>query len=61
MAGTTIQRVGFCIHKLIDIKDNFDRSIGIPIKSGWHTSHSLTKDLTLVLEELKKADVFENL
>ena len=60
VAGTTIQRVGFCLRKLIDIKDNFDRSIGIPIESGWHTSHSLTKDLTMVLEELKKADVFDN-
>ena len=60
VAGTTIQRVGFCLRKLIDIKDYFDRSIGIPIESGWHTSHSLTKDLTMVLDELKKADVFDN-
>lgn len=59
VAEKTIQRVGLCLCQLIEIRNNFDLMTGIEIESGWHTSRSLKSDLNSVLEELRKAAVFD--
>lgn len=58
VAEKTIQLVGLCLRHLLDIKNNFDRSSGLSIDSGWHTSRSLVKDLSTVITELKKNEIF---
>ena len=32
----TIKRVGFCLRQLIAIRNNYDRTTGLPAESGWH-------------------------
>jgi L1 cell adhesion molecule like protein len=61
VAEQTIMRVGYCLRQLIEIKQSYDKCTGIPVESGFHTSLSLVTDINLVLEELKKADVFTDI
>lgn len=60
VAENTIKRVGLCLRQLIEIRNNYDLTTGIQIESGWHTSCSSDHDFNSVLEELRKADVFDN-
>ena len=59
VAEKTIQRVGLCLHQLIEIRNNFDLMTGIEIESGWHTSRSVKSNLNSVLEELRIAAMFD--
>jgi L1 cell adhesion molecule like protein len=57
---SNIQRVGFCLRKLIEIKSNFDEVTNIPIDKGFHSSRSQMTDLKLILDELRKSNIFTN-
>lgn len=59
---TTIQRIGMCLRKLIDVKNNYDSATGIQHLVGYHSSRksSLMKDLMVVIEELQEMGVFVN-
>ena len=58
VTDTTIQRVGLCLRKLMDIKANYDQCTGLPIESGYYSSQSNCKDLAAILEQLNNSDIF---
>ena len=55
VTDSTIQRVGLCLCKLVDIKRT--SSTNIPVESGHHSSRS-TKDLMVILEQLNNSSAF---
>lgn len=54
----SIKRIGKCLMKLIDFKQNYDKTTDVPSIHGHHTVKSKSKDLKLIVEELNKMDVF---
>lgn len=54
----SIIRIGKCLQKLIDFRQNFDKCTDISTVHGHHTTKSKSKDLELLVNELNKMDLF---
>ena len=56
----TIVRVGKALGPLTDILEQFDRLVGVHV-SGSHTCRSNSKDMHIIVEELRKRNVFDEI
>lgn len=54
----SIARIGRSLKKLVTVTENYDKCSDIPLQSNYHSSRSNIKDLTSVVEELQKSNVY---
>ena len=50
----SIIRIGKCLQKLVDFRQNFDKCADISTVHGHHTTKSKSKDIELLVNELNK-------
>jgi len=54
----SVKRVGRCLGEVVKITANFDEECGIPKESDHHSVHSVAKDMSMILAQLKDMEVF---
>lgn len=54
----SVERVGRCLGDVVKITANFDEECGIPKESSHHSAHSVAKDMSMILAQLKDMEIF---
>ena len=59
--NASVERIGKCIGKTVELLNVFDHEIGLKQKSGFHTARSSKGDIDKMLVQLlEKSKVFQN-
>ena len=56
---SSLERTGRALKLLTEIQLNYDSASEVAVESSFHTFHTTTKDLDLVIDQLKKSNVFK--
>ena len=55
----SVKRIGKSIQGLSKVSHHFDRCNNVPLPTGYHTRKPKTKDVKMMVEQLKKSSVFK--
>lgn len=58
---SSLDRTGCALKLLTEIQLNYDCTSEVTVESSFHTFHATTKDLNLIIDQLKKSNVFNEI